>query len=98
MKPKRSPRTRSDVASGLGNALEKRIATLARSAHGPRVLGDFLVGLSSNGLHANGYTVARRVLLGKAKLRVTDKLPGSRRLGGRIIGEVAKGPRGVQFV
>jgi phosphoribosylformylglycinamidine cyclo-ligase len=41
--------------------------------------GDALIALPSNGLHTNGYTLARQVLLGKMKLRVSDKLPGSRR-------------------
>jgi phosphoribosylformylglycinamidine cyclo-ligase len=51
----------------------------------PRILdgskvrpGDVLIGLPSNGLHTNGYTLARRVLLGKLKLKVTDRLPGSK--------------------
>jgi phosphoribosylformylglycinamidine cyclo-ligase len=35
--------------------------------------------LPSNGLHTNGYTLARRVLLGKMKLPVAGPLPGSRR-------------------
>lgn len=44
--------------------------------------GDVLIGLPSNGLHTNGYTLARRVLLGQMKLRVDDHLPGSRRTVG----------------
>ena len=49
----------------------------ARILDGSRVRsGDALVALPSNGLHTNGYTLARKVLLGKMKLRVTDKLPG----------------------
>lgn len=52
----------------------------ARILDGSRVRpGDALVALPSNGLHTNGYTLARKVLLGKMKLRVTDKLPGSDR-------------------
>lgn len=52
----------------------------ARILDGSRVRpGDALVALPSNGLHTNGYTLARRVLLGKMKLRVMDRLPGSRR-------------------
>ena len=41
--------------------------------------GDALVALPSNGLHTNGYTLARRVLLGKMKLPMAGPLPGSRR-------------------
>ena len=40
--------------------------------------GDALVALPSNGLHTNGYTLARRVLLGKLKLGVNDRIPGMR--------------------
>jgi phosphoribosylformylglycinamidine cyclo-ligase len=35
--------------------------------------GDAIIGVSSNGLHSNGYTLARKVLLSKYK--ITDKLP-----------------------
>jgi len=41
--------------------------------------GDALVALPSNGLHTNGYTLAREVLFGRMKLRAGDRLPGSRR-------------------
>ena len=55
----------------------------ARILDGSRVRsGDALVALPSNGLHTNGYTLARKVLLGKIKLRVTDMLPGSCRTVG----------------
>ena len=51
----------------------------ARILDGSRVrAGDKLIALPSNGLHTNGYTLARRVLLGKMKLRAGDRLPGAR--------------------
>lgn len=38
--------------------------------------GDFLVGLPSNGLHTNGYTLARKVIIEIAGHKPTDVLPG----------------------
>jgi len=35
--------------------------------------GDMVVGISSNGLHSNGYSLARKVLLEKSKLKLSDK-------------------------
>ncbi len=43
--------------------------------------GDTLIGLKSNGLHTNGYSLARKVLFGEGKYSVEDQLP---ELGGTI--------------
>jgi phosphoribosylformylglycinamidine cyclo-ligase len=45
--------------------------------------GDRVVGLASNGLHSNGYSLARKVLLEKAALRLDATLPGT----GRTVAE-----------
>src|SRR5438034_2473683 len=39
--------------------------------------GDVVLGLASNGLHTNGYSLARKILLAKMQLKVTSRLPGS---------------------
>lgn len=39
--------------------------------------GDAVLGLSSNGLHTNGYSLAREILFEKTRLKVGSRLPGS---------------------
>jgi phosphoribosylformylglycinamidine cyclo-ligase len=39
--------------------------------------GDMILGLPSNGLHTNGYSLARKILFDKMKLKLTSHLPRS---------------------
>jgi phosphoribosylformylglycinamidine cyclo-ligase len=39
--------------------------------------GDTILGLLSNGLHTNGYSLARKILFEKMRLKVSSRLPGS---------------------
>jgi len=39
--------------------------------------GDVILGLASNGLHTNGYSLARKVLFEEMQLKVDSRLPGS---------------------
>lgn len=85
----RLPAPRFDV---VGTAVG--LCTLAEGttvSDWPRVIdrgnvkpGNLLVGLPSSGLHSNGFSLARRVLLSEAKLRL-DSTPSE--LGGTTLGE-----------
>lgn len=63
-----------DIAGVIIGVVEKK-RMLSGSTIRP---GDVVIGLPSNGLHTNGYTLARKVLFEKGKLSLKDKVPGSK--------------------
>lgn len=51
-------------------------------------LGDTLIAMGSSGLHANGFSMVRHVLLGMARMRldmILEELPGQRTLGQELL-------------
>jgi len=41
-------------------------------------IGDMVLGLPSNGLHTNGYSLARKILFQRLKLKLSSRIPGVR--------------------
>jgi phosphoribosylformylglycinamidine cyclo-ligase len=52
--------------------------------------GDVILGLESNGLHTNGYSLAREILFRKMRLKVTSRLPGLAKTVGQELMRVHK--------
>src|SRR5438034_8098233 len=44
--------------------------------------GDAILGLASNGLHTNGYSLAREILFGKMHLKLSSRVPGLTKIVG----------------
>lgn len=62
-----------DLAGTIVGVVEE-----AEALHGDRVApGDVLIGYASNGLHTNGYTLARRIVFDEMRLDVGDLFPES---------------------
>ena len=53
-------------------------------------VGDVILGLPSNGLHTNGYSLAREILFKKMRLTLNSRLPGSRTTLGQELLRVHK--------
>jgi phosphoribosylformylglycinamidine cyclo-ligase len=52
--------------------------------------GDVILGLASNGLHTNGYSLARKILFEKMRLKGSSRLPGSKTTVGQELLRVHK--------
>jgi phosphoribosylformylglycinamidine cyclo-ligase len=52
--------------------------------------GDVILGLESNGLHTNGYSLAREILFGKMNLKIGSRLPRSAMTVGKELLRVHK--------
>jgi phosphoribosylformylglycinamidine cyclo-ligase len=73
-----------DLAGAIVGVVEERAAL-----HGDRVrAGDVLVGYASNGLHTNGYTLARRIVFERLGLDVQDQFPDTGRTVAQVLLDV----------
>ncbi len=73
-----------DVCGAIVGVVEK-----ARLLDGTRTVrvGDAVLGLASSGLHTNGYSLARKILFGRMRLKPTSHVA---ELGGRVGDELLK--------
>src|SRR5947209_1734115 len=55
--------------------------------------GDVILGLPSNGLHTNGYSLARKILFEKERLKLSSRIPGLKRTLGEELLRVHKNYR-----
>jgi phosphoribosylformylglycinamidine cyclo-ligase len=73
-----------DLAGTIVGVVEERAAL-----HGDRVRpGDVLIGYASNGLHTNGYTLARRIVFETLGLDVHDEFPDTGRTVAQVLLDV----------
>jgi phosphoribosylformylglycinamidine cyclo-ligase len=73
-----------DLAGTIVGVVEERAAL-----HGDLVRpGDVLIGYASNGLHTNGYTLARRIVFEELRLDVHDEFPETGRTVAQVLLEV----------
>ena len=68
-----------DLAGTVIGILSKKDMVLGKSIR----KGDTIIGIKSSGLHSNGYTLARKVLLSKYKL--SDRINGIGNLGNALL-------------
>jgi phosphoribosylformylglycinamidine cyclo-ligase len=73
-----------DVSGTIVGVVER-----SRMLDGPKSvrIGDVLIGLASDGLHTNGYSLARKILFDQCGYRVSARLPG---MGGTVGDELLR--------
>jgi phosphoribosylformylglycinamidine cyclo-ligase len=78
------PRGAYDLAGTIVGVVEESAAL-----HGDLVRpGDVLIGYASNGLHTNGYTLARRIVFDTLRLDVLDEFPETGRTVAQVLLDV----------
>lgn len=74
-----------DIAGFAVGIVERRKIVTGRNIR----KGDVILGLASNGLHSNGYTLVRNICFKKAHLKITDCLD---ELDGAVLGDILLEP------
>jgi phosphoribosylformylglycinamidine cyclo-ligase len=71
-----------DLAGTIVGVVDRALAL-----DGSRIkVGDVIIGLAANGLHTNGYSLARKVLFEQLGLKLSSKLPGvAKTLGDELL-------------
>ena len=71
-----------DLAGTIVGVVDRALAL-----DGSRIkVGDVIIGLAANGLHTNGYSLARKVLFEQMGLKLSSKLPGvAKTLGDELL-------------
>ena len=78
-----------DLAGSIVGVVDR-----ARIIDGRRIKpGDVILGLAANGLHTNGYSLARKILFEKMRLKPQSRLPGSK---GTVAAELLRVHRNYQ--
>jgi phosphoribosylformylglycinamidine cyclo-ligase len=75
-----------DLAGGIVGVVDRAKIIDGRKIE-PR---DVVLGLASNGLHTNGYSLARKILFEQMRLKVSSRLPGSKTTVGQELLRVHK--------
>lgn len=73
-----------DLAGTIAGVVEEDAAL-----HGDKVsVGDVLIGYASNGLHTNGYTLARQIVFERLRLDLNDEFPETGRSVAQVLLDV----------
>ncbi len=68
------PKGQYDLVGTIVGQVEKKKIITGRSIR----KGDVLIGLPSNGLHTNGYSLARKIIFSIARKKLSDLVPGTK--------------------
>ena len=70
-----------DLVGAITGVVERDRLITGEKIH----VGDVIIGLGSNGLHTNGYSLARKILFEKCKYSLDSRLPNSEEVLGEVL-------------